>query len=111
MKHLILLVLLAILLLSAGDCNKKTTAYKGKLEVKGICMNYTIRLLEGRMDTSLIVPNWKDETTGRDYKNVFIEQGDEFYFIIDTTMDKNCAVCMAYYPTPEKSLSIKVIKK
>ena len=58
-------------------------------------MNYTLRLLEGNIDTSLITANWTDESTGKSYTNVFglgspctfpsnIEQGDDFYFMIDS---------------------------
>jgi hypothetical protein len=85
-------------------------------------MNYTIRLLEGNMDTSMIVGNWTDENTKISYNNVFalqnpcafpatIKQGDDFYFIIDTTEVPPCAVCMAYYPIPGKKLPIKIIDK
>jgi hypothetical protein len=123
MKRFFLLSALSILVLSAGDCSKKkSTTYKGKLEIKALCMNYTIRLVEGKIDTSLIVGNWTDENTGKNYKNVFklgspcsfpndINEGDEFYFTIDSSVVQHCAVCMAYYPTPSKSLGIKVVKK
>ena len=122
MKILISLTTLLILSLPAKKCNEKKNdsgVYKGKLEIKALCMNYTIRLVEGNIDTSLIVPDWTDETTGKSYKNVFglanpcdfpggIKAGDEFYFTIDTAKERNCAVCMAYYPTPRKKLIIKV---
>jgi len=95
--------------------------YKGKLEVKGGCMNYTIRIVDGKIDTSLVVANWTNESTGKAYKNVFalgsrctfpdnINEGDEFFFEIDNTTVQNCAVCMMYYPVPAKKLSIKVIQ-
>ena len=87
-----------ILAISADKCKNKNenTAYKGKLEIKGMCMNYTIKLLEGNIDTSKFVAEWKDETTGKTHNNVFalgsvcnfpstINEGDEFYFTIDTT--------------------------
>lgn len=101
---------------------KQDTVYKGRLEVKGICMNYTIGLLEGKMDTTKIVSTWKDEVTGKTYHNVFalgsvcsfppdINEGDEFFFTIDPSPVKNCAVCLAYYPKPPKSLAIKVVNK
>ena len=122
MKQLILLFTLAMLLLSNSDCtkNKSTVRYKGKLEITGICMNYTIRVTEGNIDPALIVDNWTDETTSKSYDKVFrlgnpcdfpatVKQGDEFYFTIDTAKGKDCAVCMAYYPTPPKALSIKVV--
>ena len=96
--------------------------YKARLETKAICMNYTLRLLEGDIDTSLITANWTDESTGKSYTNVFglgspctfppnIQQGDDFYFMIDSSTIKDCIVCMAYYPTPPRKLSIKVVEK
>lgn len=126
MKFFLILSGLFLLTVSAENCNgKKTdanTRYKAKLEIKAICMNYTLRLLEGEADTSIVTPEWTDETTGKAYKNVFalanpcefpadINEGDEFYFLIDTAKNKDCAVCMAYYPTPPKKTFIKVVEK
>jgi hypothetical protein len=99
-----------------------TGKYKGRLEIKGICSNYTIKLLEGNIDTSKIAAKWTDEVTNKSYTNVFalgspcrfpknIEQGDEFYFTIDTSAEKGCIICLAYYPTPLKKLPIRVIEK
>lgn len=115
---------MATLLLSAGECGKKetTVTYKGRLEVTGICMNYTISVIEGDIDASLVEQEWKDETTGISYQDVFrlgspctfpntLKKGDEFYFVIDTARKKDCAVCMAYYPVPAKSLEIRVVEK
>ena len=84
-------------------------------------MNYTIKLLEGNMDTSLIVNTWTNESTGKSYSNVFalgsrcsfpadIQEGQEFYFVVDNTTVQNCAVCMMYYPVPPKQLSVKVLQ-
>jgi hypothetical protein len=117
-----------ILLVTKENCKQKktnitisaTNCYKGKLEVKGGCMNYTISVVNSNIDTSLIVANWTDENTGKSYKNAFalgsrcnfpdtINVGDEFYFSIDSTTVQNCAVCLIYYPTPPKKLSIKVL--
>ena len=129
MKLLFFLSAVFILTVSADKCgNKKKTetttptTYKAKLETKALCMNYTLRLLEGDIDTSLIAASWTDESTGKSYTNVFglgspctfpsnIEQGDDFYFQIDTSQKQECAVCMAYYPTPPRKLSIKVVDK
>jgi hypothetical protein len=125
MKLLIFLSVIYILTVSADKCGKKkadTGKYKARLETKALCMNYTLRLLEGDIDTSLITTNWTDESTGKSYTSVFglgsrctfpsnIEQGDDFYFVIDTTQKQECAVCMAYYPTPPRKLSIKVVEK
>ena len=124
---LLLLLGSIILVTSEKNCrNKKAdlppdVCFKGKLEVKANCMNYTISIAGGNMDTSLFVPLWTDESTGKSYKNVFalgskcnfpntINEGDEFYFTIDSTAGQNCAVCMMYYPVPAKKLSIRVIQ-
>jgi hypothetical protein len=121
-----LLVLLAsILALSGRSCDKKsvaTSCYKGRLEIQGSCSNYTIKLLEGSLDSSVIAATWKNEYTGKLYTNVFalanpcqfpenIKEGDEFYFTIDTSKENNCIRCLIFYPTPEKALPIKVQTK
>ena len=121
---LIILASIAALPFYNKACKKSTTltnCYKGRLEVKGICSNYTIKLLEGQIDSSQIAGVWKDDVTGKTHNNVFalgspctfpetLKEGDEFYFTIDTTKQQ-CAVCMAYYPKPGKALSIKVLDK
>jgi hypothetical protein len=124
MKIFVLAPFAFILTVTSGKCKNKNenSAYKGKLEVKGMCMNYTIKLLEGKIDTSKFVTEWKNESTGKTHNNVFalgsvcnfpstINEGDEFYFTIDTTYVSNCAVCLAYYPKPAKSIAIKVVNK
>ena len=85
-------------------------------------MNYTVSVIEGAIDSSTVVSEWKDEHSGKSYKNVFalaskctfpkdIQEGDEFYFRIDSSEVQDCAVCMAYYPVPPKKLMIKVVEK
>lgn len=125
MQRLTLLSFIFLLTVSAANCNKKeksSNVFKGRLEIKAICMNYTVKLTEGNIDTSKIVTNWTDETTKRSYSKVFalenpcnfpdsIKQGDEFYFMIDTANTKPCMVCLAYYPVPGKKLPIKIVNK
>lgn len=124
MKLFFLIYPLAIFTLSKYTCNRQASSgkYKGRLEVAGICMNYTIKLLEGSIDTSRISSNWTDEVTGKSYIKVFalgnpcsfpssIKQGDEFYFYLDTVTEKGCITCMAYYPKPPRKLSIRVAEK
>jgi hypothetical protein len=120
---LLLLASALVMLASEKSCRNNKSydeCFKGRLEIKANCMNYTISLIEGNMDTSLFVSGWTDESTGKQYKNVFelgskcnfpanINAGDEFYFVIDTSANKDCAVCMMYYPVPGKSLQIRVI--
>jgi hypothetical protein len=92
--------------------------YKGKLEVKGLCMNYTISVVEGNIDTSKIQATWTDPTTNKTYSNVFgllsycsfpsnLNEGDEFYFTISEQVN-NCGTCLVYYPQPSKRLYISV---
>ena len=124
MKSYLLAPVIFILVTTTNKCKNKneSSVYKGKLEVKGMCMNYTIKLLDGNIDTSKLVSEWKNEITGKTHNNVFalgsvcnfpsaLNEGDEFYFRIDTTYVSNCAVCLAYYPKPSKSIAIKVVNK
>ena len=123
-KTFILIGLIIVVLAFQKECtnnNIKAGCYKGRLEVKGICSNYTITVLEGNLDSSKIAKSWTDENTNKRYSNVFgldspcsfpadIKEGDEFYFTVREERDKDCNVCMAYYPTPPKRLSITVAK-
>jgi len=121
MKLLFMLASL-IALASSHSCKNDLPkgVYKGKLEVKGECMNYTISMQSKNFDTSMVVSSWTDENTGKVYKNVFalgsrcnfpssIKAGDEFYFKIDSSYIQHCMVCLIYYPTPSKKLFIKVV--
>jgi len=124
MKIFSLIPLVFIIAITTNKCKNKNEnkVYKGRLEIKAICMNYTIKLLEGSLDSTQVVAEWKDETTGKTHNNVFalgsvcsfpstIKEGDEFYFTIDPDPVRNCSVCMAYYPKPPKSVAIKVVNK
>lgn len=125
MKLIIFLSGIFLLTIAADNCNGKktgTVVYKGKLEIKALCMNYTLKLLAGNIDTSKIATSWINEATHKSYTNVFalgnpcnfpstIKEGDEFYFVVDTVQQNDCAVCMAFYPKPPKALSIKVVEK
>jgi hypothetical protein len=116
--------LIAAATFSETKCNKEKIAgncYKGRLEVKGMCSNYTIAVLEGTIDPAKIEASWTDENTNKTYKNVFalgspcsfpenISEGQEFYFSLDAPA-QDCMVCQAFYPKPSKSLSIKVLDK
>ncbi|GAA4323923.1 hypothetical protein [Flaviaesturariibacter amylovorans] len=118
----ITLVLLAVLSVQAS-CrqNQKSVpgCYKGRLEVKGLCQNYTIKVVSGTIDPALVQAKWTDETTGKEYENVFalgnpcvfperLNAGDEFWFLIDNSGKQDCIRCMAFYPTPEKKLNIRI---
>ena len=52
-----------------NNCSYNST--KGKLVVKGICMNYVIQILDNNIDYSLIEKEWIHEFTKETYKDVF----------------------------------------
>jgi hypothetical protein len=124
-KTFILTGIIVLVIFSQKECNNNGTktagCFKGRLAIKGICSNYTINVIEGNLDSSKISKSWTDENTNNTYNNVFaldnpctfpadIKQGDEFYFSLREEKDKDCNVCMAYYPTPPKRLAILVSK-
>ena len=98
--------------------NLESGQFKGKLVLKGICMNYVIQVVDGDLDASLYEKQWVHPIEQQTFSNVFalesvcsfpktIEQGDEFIFALADDPE-NCAVCLAYSPTPNKRISIKV---
>lgn len=129
MKKIILACsILLIVFTTVCSVNKSKTStpqqqqgtLKARFEISALCANYTFSVIEGNIDTALVVESWVNPQTNKVYKNAFgisnpcslpknLKQGDEFYFEIDKTASENCAVCMAYYPTPQKHLSIKVL--
>mgnify|MGYP001288566431 FL=1 len=93
--------------------------YRGKLVKKGICMNYVIEVLDPIPNKNLIEISWHDEFSNKEYKNVFtlgsvcdfpshIMEGDIFNFSVLENYNQQCAVCLAYTPTPEKLLNIRL---
>lgn len=99
-----------------------STCLKGKLVLKGICMNYVIELVEGSIDPNLIERQWVNPMTKTEYKNVFalgsictfpanIAEGQEFYFsVVDKGETASCVQCQAYSPVPNKKLYIATCK-
>jgi hypothetical protein len=97
-----------------------SSCLKGKLVLKGICMNYVIELVEGNIDPSRIEKLWINPWTKTEYKNVFalgstcdfpatIGEGQEFYFSLNDRVDTtSCVQCKAYSPVPEKKLYITI---
>ena len=108
------------------SCNKSNdtsvACFKGKLVLKGICMNYVIQIIEGDVDKALYESSWQNPLTNTTYQNVFglastctfpttIKEGDEFYFSIPKNpIVPTCADCMAYSPTPSKKINIEICK-
>jgi hypothetical protein len=120
-KYLIFFIIL--LNISCNKSNDTSVAcFKGKLVLKGICMNYVIQIIEGDVDKSLYESSWQNPLTNTTYQNVFglastctfpttIKEGDEFYFSIPKNpIVPACADCKAYSPTPSKKISIEICK-
>lgn len=117
------LVILAAFMLSSATCHKKSndTCFKGRLEIKGLCMNYVIKVIEGKNPALAIEKNWKDEGSGKTYENVFalgskcnfpdLQEGEEFYFTLAGPEVQNCAVCQAFRPVPNAKNAIQVVSK
>jgi hypothetical protein len=126
----ILLSLIFFLMLTVS-CHRKTApvptaeklssnCYKARLEIKDICMNYVIKVLDGDLTKLNIEREWKDETDSKVYNNVFalgsrcsfpdIGEGDEFYFTVTGIEDAGCNVCLAYRPVPTAKNNIVVSK-
>lgn len=115
------LVILSAFILSSATCHKKTTdtCFKGRLEIKGLCMNYVIKVIEGKNPALEVEKSWKDDASGKTYENVFalaskcnfpdLKEGEEFYFTLTGTDVQNCAVCQAFRPVPTAKNAIKVI--
>jgi hypothetical protein len=94
--------------------------YKAQLEIKGICMNYVIKVLEGDLNALAVEKEWIDESDGKRHNNVFalgsrctfpdLQEGETFYFTLSQKEDTQCNVCMAYRPVPVTKNNIVVSK-
>ncbi len=109
------------------SCNKSNdvteVCFKGKLVLKGVCMNYVIQITEGDINKELYESNWQNPLTNTIYQNVFglasicnfpstIKEGDEFYFSIPKNpIVQTCAQCQAFSPTPGKKIHIEICSK
>ena len=127
MKKLFSFLCIVLVIASAYQCNNKTGSGKegvlrGKLVIKEICSHYVVQVIEGQVADSLVSNGWKDDKRNQTYDKVFtvsnrcsfpaasIKEGDVFEFTIDANpVPEDCAVCMAFYPTPEKRNAIKFL--
>ncbi|MHA8053778.1 hypothetical protein [Aquirufa sp. Wall-65K1] len=124
MKNSGLFLLFGLFLTMSSSCKReelpKATCLKGRLALKGVCMNYVIEVIEGQVDSSKVELAWQNPMTNKVYTKAFalksicsfpenLKEGDEFYFSISALPeDKMCAQCKAYSPVPKKGLSIEI---
>ena len=100
-----------------AQCNQPI---KGRLAVKGICMNYVIEVLDP-INPNWVEAEWVHPDTEVVYTNAFrlgsvcsfdpnLNEGDLFTFEASPEPfdgDEKCAVCLAYSPTPNKTLYLR----
>ena len=119
------MVLFSFIITTAFRCYKEgdynENCIKARLEIKGVCSNYVIKVLEGKIDTLKVKGSWTDPSTGTTYQNVFalgnpcdfptdINEGDTFYMYMLGDSSRSCAVCQAFRPVPDVKNSILVSK-
>lgn len=97
--------------------------FTGKLEVAGLCGQYTIQLLSGDADSSIhLTKSWFNPANDSTYTNVFaasnfcyfssvgLQVGDTFTFNPGPSSE-TCFTCMLYYPTPPTQSAIINVQK
>ena len=121
MNRIFLTLVAIVVLCSSYECNKsKSGKLKGKLVIKELCSHYVVQVIDGAVDSSKVANGWRDEKRQVSFDKVFtvanrcdfpsgMNESDEFEFTFDLNpAPQNCAVCMAYYPTPDKINAIKI---
>ena len=126
--------LIVLLTISLWSCKTKVPATSdlpsntdkvlvGKLVVSALCSHFIAVVESGQVDTSRVT-TWKDESRNATFNNAFtvgtrcnfaslgLKEGDRFSFeLSDNEIKETCAVCMAYYPVPDKVLYLRNVKK
>ncbi len=123
MKKIILLLFAPLLFACKTGQSSASKTLTGRLVIKENCNHYVVSLESGQLDTSRIAATWKDEKRNTSFTNVFtvasscsfgqagLNEGDLFSFEVSDGPPEACAVCLMFYPTPDKKLAIKNIKK
>jgi hypothetical protein len=92
---------------------------KGILVKKGICGQRVIKIVSQNKDGVAYATQWKDESSGKTYENVFavdnrcafpaaLNEGDELSFKLTSNKTNDCVLCAAYTPVPKEKNSIIV---
>lgn len=124
MKYLTLILCTFVAASCSNTSKMSSSALKGKLVVSELCAHYVVEVISGNIPAEKTSANWTDEKRKATYPVSFavankcsfekagLKEGDEFSFSLDESGEQEtCAVCMAYYPTPQQALAIKDIKK
>jgi len=109
-----------ILLLSCEREAEPLYPHRGKLVLKGICLNHTIQFIGGQpIGLDKWEREWINPIDGKRWERVFrlenecdfpqsLEEGDEFWFRI-VPPQPTCIKCKGYSPTPNKGIPIEVL--
>ena len=128
MKKIFFILGILMIAVTAYRCNSKVVpadgVLKGKLVIKEICSHFVVQVVNAKLDTAVVTNGWHDDKRDKVYDNVFtvsnrcgfaaadLKEGDEFEFTIDKNPPaEDCAVCMAFYPTPPKRNAVRINKK
>jgi hypothetical protein len=96
----------------------------GKLVVDAACGHYVVEVIQGNIDASRLVSEWKDSTTDSIYVNVFglsdpcyfgqygLVKGNLFRFELDDKPPaEGCPLCYIAYRMPPVSNAVKNVQK
>jgi hypothetical protein len=118
-----------LMLLAIGSgimCQPKKVSLTlfGKLAIDTSCGHFVIEVLQGSIDGSKIVPEWKNPADGSIYINCFavanfcdfpsnsFSKGDIFSFELDPhPAIQHCPICFFDYPAPPVSNAVKDLHK
>jgi len=120
MKQIFISLLIALCFTCCSTQKQVSAPLKGRLEIKGACAHYVIKILSGKAGGLKAEKTWTNPSDGKIYTNVFtvqnycsfpadIKEGEEFYFEwLTEPPAQNCMRCMIFVPTPETQNAIKV---
>ena len=105
--------------LGSNQSVETSQCMKGILVKKGICGQRVIKVTSANKDGVAYATQWKDESTGKTYENVFavdnecafpatINEGDELSFKLTSNKTNDCVLCAAFTPVPKEKNSIIV---
>jgi hypothetical protein len=104
----------AVIILAGTSCRREHLTpdrIVGKVVIDGVCGNYAVQVISGKIDSSRLLASWLDGDTT--YTNVFtvanrcnfggygLKQGQEFSFqLSDSAIVQSCAICDIYVAVP-----------
>lgn len=121
MKSLLIITAAVNFLLYTCDKKRETSRIKGKL-VHTSCASAVIQVLDSAY-YHLGQDRWQQATSKPVYEHVFavenlcgfrnkpVKEGEEFYFRLTETEDKDCVVCMLWDNPPSVKRKVVVVSE